>query len=73
MTRTYRRAHLVDKPTVYGWHSFALHTTTARCMGCHGIVPVEALADGSWRWRIGGRCREFLRAIPQHAAGRIQA
>lgn len=63
MTRTYRRAHLVGKPTVYGWHSFALDDTTARCHACHGVVPVVALGDGSWRWRIGGRCREFLRAI----------
>lgn len=68
---TYRRAHLIDKPTLYGWHTFDLGTTTARCLSCHGIVPVAALDDGSWRWRIGGRCREFLRALPSPRRSRL--
>lgn len=63
----YRRAHLIDKPTAVGWHQFVLTDSLARCVCCHGIVPLVAVEDGSWRWRIGGRCREFLRPIGQHS------
>jgi hypothetical protein len=62
----YSRARLLDKPTVFGWHSFTLSGPAgclATCTGCHGTVPTAALSDGSWRWRLGGRCRGFLRAI----------
>lgn len=65
----YDRARLVDKPTGFGWHSFTFRrpdpdlVEVLACHACHGVILPEHLEDGSWRWRIGARCRGFLRAI----------
>lgn len=65
----YRRAYLLDRPTFAGWHTFTFRRPVEDlpeilvCDRCHGAILPEHLDDGSWRWRLGGRCRGFLAAI----------
>jgi len=64
------RGALVDKPTVYGWHSFTFINPPGdvldlvRCSGCHAICAGWELTEGFWPDLIGPRCPAFLPALP---------
>lgn len=66
----YRRAHLIDRATVYGWHTFTETTPTDstgepwyRCDLCHTSLPLSALTEGFWTVWAGARCPDFLRPL----------
>ena len=67
---TYQRAHLIDKQTSWGWHTFVEleHSDKSdhlwRCVRCHGVVSEWELSEGYWKNRIGSICPEFLLGLP---------